>query len=38
LQLPLLASLGFVEVLAVLSVLVWRAGRYHRKKKGKAQA
>lgn len=31
LELPLLASLGFVEVLAVMLVLVWLAGRYAKK-------
>ena len=32
LELPLLASLGFVEALAVMLVLVWLAGRYLKKK------
>ena len=31
LELPLLASLGFVEVLIAMLVLVWLAGRYARK-------
>lgn len=31
LKLPLLASLGFIEVLFVMLVLVWLAGRYQRK-------
>jgi hypothetical protein len=31
LKLPLLASLGFVEVLIVMLVLVWLAGRYQKK-------
>jgi membrane protease YdiL (CAAX protease family) len=31
LTLPLLASLGFIEVLIVMLVLVWLAGRYHKK-------
>jgi membrane protease YdiL (CAAX protease family) len=30
-QLPLISSLGFVEVLAVMLLLVWLAGRYARK-------
>ena len=32
LKLPLLASLGFIEVLFVMLVLVWLAGRYQRKR------
>jgi membrane protease YdiL (CAAX protease family) len=31
LSLPVLAALGFIEVLAVMCVLVWLAGRYHRR-------
>lgn len=31
LTLPLLAALGFIEVLAVMIVLVWLAARYHRR-------
>ncbi|MCO6451102.1 MAG: CPBP family intramembrane metalloprotease [Caldilineales bacterium] len=31
LTLPLLAALGFVEVLALMFVLLWLAARYHRK-------
>ena len=31
LKLPLLASLGFIEVLIVMLVLVWLAGRYQKK-------
>jgi membrane protease YdiL (CAAX protease family) len=31
LSLPLIAALGFVEVLAVMFVLVWLAGRYYRR-------
>lgn len=31
LELPLLASLGFVEILVVMLVLVWMAGRYAKK-------
>jgi hypothetical protein len=31
LELPLLASLGFVEVLIGMLVLVWLAGRYAKK-------
>ena len=31
LKLPVLASLGFIEVLAVMLVLVWLAGRYQKK-------
>lgn len=34
LDLPLLASLGFVEVLVVMVVLVWLAGRYAKKVRG----
>jgi membrane protease YdiL (CAAX protease family) len=31
LSLPLLAALGFIEVLIVMFLLVWLASRYHRK-------
>jgi membrane protease YdiL (CAAX protease family) len=31
LQLPLIASVGFIEVLIVMGVLVWLANRYYRK-------
>jgi hypothetical protein len=31
LTLPLLASIGFFEVLIVMLVLVWLAGRYQKK-------
>jgi CAAX protease family protein len=31
LKLPLLASLGFIEVLIVMFILVWLAGRYQKK-------
>ena len=31
LKLPVLTSLGFIEVLAVMFVLVWLAGRYQKK-------
>lgn len=31
LQLPLLASLGFIEALALMLVLVWLANKYHKK-------
>jgi hypothetical protein len=34
LKLPLLASLGFIEVLIVMLVLVWLAGRYQKKHAG----
>ena len=34
LKLPLLASLGFIEVLIVMLILVWLAGRYQRKNLG----
>jgi membrane protease YdiL (CAAX protease family) len=34
LKLPLLASLGFIEVLIVMLVLIWLAGRYHKKHTG----
>jgi hypothetical protein len=32
LELPILATLGFVEVLIVMAVLVWLASRYLKKK------
>jgi membrane protease YdiL (CAAX protease family) len=38
LHLPLLASLGFVEVLILMLVLVWLARRYHRKHAAVAKA
>ena len=38
LELPLISSLGFVEVLAVMFVLVWLAGRYGKKRKSRAEA
>jgi len=34
LELPMIASLGFVEVLVAMMVLVWLAGRYARKYAG----
>ena len=34
LPLPLIAALGFLEVLAVMFVLIWLAGRYYRKHPG----
>jgi membrane protease YdiL (CAAX protease family) len=38
LSLPLLASLGFVEVLVVMVALVWLAARYHRRQERKRSA
>jgi uncharacterized protein len=35
LKLPLLASLGFIEVLIVMLVLIWLAGRYQQKQQAK---
>lgn len=34
LELPLLATLGFAEVLIVMLVMVWLAARYHRRHRG----
>lgn len=38
LQLPLLASVGFLEALIVMLVLVWLAARYHKKHPGHENA
>jgi len=38
LTLPLVSSLGFVEALVVMFVLVWLAGRYHKKYSGQENA
>jgi len=37
LSLPLIATLGFIDVLAVILVFVWLAGRYHKRKKLRAE-
>jgi len=34
LSLPLPAAIGFVEALVLMLVLVWLAGRYHKKHSG----
>ena len=34
LELPLLATVGFAEVLIVMLVMVWLAARYHRRHRG----
>jgi membrane protease YdiL (CAAX protease family) len=36
LTLPLISTLGFVEVLIAMSVLVWLAGRYYKKHRGES--
>jgi hypothetical protein len=36
LTLPLIATLGFIEVLIVMLVLAWLVGRYYRKRRGES--